>query len=875
MSTSEDTPLLRGRSSAPLEKESWWSNRLVSVVVLVGIISAIGFIYFELANIPTRSDRYAVLKVSEEGVDPLNPSGFKLVPITEVEAKGAGGAYPVAYGQFVEGHLNEFHYLTLEMPPVETTEEFLDSMRGLGYMEGSLTCNELNAFYANFASAQFEGKASNPLTDLFIAQNWEWTRKSALAGAESDEFWMHVGGIVVQMEGILEGYLSCSGADLSAASGIPLELRRNITWAIENTNLLSIQDTTILHLLMVSANGDLFQIQNLHEKVHHSSGAHRDEVVFDDGQQGGADGGGGWGGATIRTPVGVDDDDRQTTVGDQVNINDKQSKHTKVVSVITTTPDIVDKGANTPIKADTNAVAPAPDAAGQDAEPVPLADPSTNAHDEGKKGKSSSTSVEAPPQPDASKSESQDEDKAQDTVEFDAVKAAYAAAEAEADGDDATGAGDSTSSQGSGKGKGDGKDELPKTPDHCSALIKVLKDGSDILFGHTTWDDYQNMAPRIFKRLRLRWPGGGEEDLQFSSSPGMLSSVDDYYTVNRAGPAWGDADNVKSSSLVVIETSIDVFNNDIMQFVVPESLLSWMRVRLATQLASSGSTWAQIFQRHYSGTYVNQWMVLDLTRFDAEGEGSTSTNAGGNDNDNDKRNRHAEKEGSGDPHAHIMQDGLLTVLEELPGLVVWQDVTNVLRNTGYWASYNLPYFSQIAERSGAAARCKAMSDECFHNAPRARQFAEIQGQVDSLEDMEDALSYNNWQYDPISQGDSCRAIACREDLEEDLVRRMPFGAIDAKVSSLTLVKRDLSTSRGAWYPPMHRVRLGPTQFIGERWEPFCWKPIDHLMKARIVAAEKAGTPPPALPEHHMQPECYDGPWQVLPPRNATWGHLYQ
>jgi hypothetical protein len=33
---------------------------------------------------------------------------------------------------------------------------------------------------------------------------------------------------------------------------------------------------------------------------------------------------------------------------------------------------------------------------------------------------------------------------------------------------------------------------------------------------------------------------------------------------------------------------------------------------------------------------------------------------------------------------------LLIVLEQIPGYVIWSDQTDVLRNTSYWPSYNLP-----------------------------------------------------------------------------------------------------------------------------------------------------------------------------------------
>jgi hypothetical protein len=81
---------------------------------------------------------------------------------------------------------------------------------------------------------------------------------------------------------------------------------------------------------------------------------------------------------------------------------------------------------------------------------------------------------------------------------------------------------------------------------------------SDILFGHNTWDDYQCAGPRIFKHYSfpvLSYLGdsglsetNSEErnydpslihaktvEMLFSSSPGFLTSMDDFFLVSGPG----------------------------------------------------------------------------------------------------------------------------------------------------------------------------------------------------------------------------------------------------------------------------------------------------------------------------------------------------
>jgi hypothetical protein len=87
---------------------------------------------------------------------------------------------------------------------------------------------------------------------------------------------------------------------------------------------------------------------------------------------------------------------------------------------------------------------------------------------------------------------------------------------------------------------------------------------------------------------------------------------------------------------------LDIYNKDLLALIHPESLLSWMRALVSNHLAVDGETWAELFTAYHSGTYANQWMVLNLDRFHP-GE---------------------------DP-----QTGFLIVAEEVPGYVHYEDMT--------------------------------------------------------------------------------------------------------------------------------------------------------------------------------------------------------
>ena len=96
---------------------------------------------------------------------------------------------------------------------------------------------------------------------------------------------------------------------------------------------------------------------------------------------------------------------------------------------------------------------------------------------------------------------------------------------------------------------------------HCSALIRVTDDLSDIMVGHNSWFVYSSML-RIYKTYEfdLRNKNNHAVFTSFSSYPASLSSLDDFYMM--AG-----------SDLIMTQTTNNIFNATLWDLVTPESLL--------------------------------------------------------------------------------------------------------------------------------------------------------------------------------------------------------------------------------------------------------------------------------------------------------------
>jgi hypothetical protein len=83
-----------------------------------------------------------------------------------------------------------------------------------------------------------------------------------------------------------------------------------------------------------------------------------------------------------------------------------------------------------------------------------------------------------------------------------------------------------------------------------------------------------------------------------------------------------------------------------------------------------------------------------------------------------------------------LRDNLLIVLEQIPGNIIWQDKTDVLRTQSYWSSYNLPYYPFIYNTSGVYDNYLKYGDFfSYSNSSRASIFRRDHSKVTDIDSM--------------------------------------------------------------------------------------------------------------------------------------------
>lgn len=296
----------------------------------------------------------------------------------------------------------------------------------------------------------------------------------------------------------------------------------------------------------------------------------------------------------------------------------------------------------------------------------------------------------------------------------------------------------------------------------CSALIKLLPGNKDLYISQVTWTSYAEML-RVFKFYDFPFTVSGNKGeiipgrkASFSSYPGLMTSGDDFYML--------------SSGMVSQETTIGNSNPDLWKYVYAEGIvLEWMRTLVANRLARTAAEWTYLFGTHNSGTYNNEWMVLDYKLFTP-----------------------------GEP----IIPGTLLILEQLPGIVEVADMSVFLQEKTYWASYNLPYFPYIFNMSGTRESYEKFGSWfSYDGAPRAQMFKRDHNKVVDMDSMMKLMRYNDYKHDPLARCNCTppysgeNAISARSDLNPAegkypiaALGHRQHGGIDAKLTNSEMVK---------------------------------------------------------------------------------------
>ncbi|XP_063715268.1 putative phospholipase B-like 2 [Symsagittifera roscoffensis] len=249
----------------------------------------------------------------------------------------------------------------------------------------------------------------------------------------------------------------------------------------------------------------------------------------------------------------------------------------------------------------------------------------------------------------------------------------------------------------------------------CSALVRNL--GSDLLASHVTWGDYIMML-RIIKKVTLPFRMSNSDNQTLpaatvleSSYPAIINSVDDYY--------------ITSQKLTILETTNGIQNRTLYDYITANNSAPYfVRVMVSNRLSSSGQEWTDYFGKFNSGTYNNQWMVVDYKQFNPK-------------------------------DSQPIKAGTLHVLEQLPGFIMAKDMSHTLVSSDYqnaWVSYNVPYFEATQQINNYSAYINEYGLFYSHDqCPRANIFRRDLHKSQDLNSTIALMRYNDFQNDPYAK----------------------------------------------------------------------------------------------------------------------------
>lgn len=396
----------------------------------------------------------------------------------------------------------------------------------------------------------------------------------------------------------------------------------------------------------------------------------------------------------------------------------------------------------------------------------------------------------------------------------------------------------------------------------CTAFIKLLPDYSDIFMSHNTWTDYRQLHA-VLKRITLPIDFFAAKTVVFSTRIGMVGSVDDFY--------------VSDSNLMVFETSL-LNNNEtyLKSYVTPQRLNYWVRANAAMFAAHNGEEWVDLFIKDNSGTYNNDYYVIDINKFT--------------------------------PGKKPTKD-LVWLIEQTPSDKIYKsDVTENLTKKGHIASFNVPVSNEIYDLMDYAkfAKLNTLYVPFFNNCRYLISERELP-KVKNFDDFLHIGRYNHYITDEYSKGNPLATIAARNELNTSKENDDYFdGALDNKAcrASEVFTRLDVHavnspTSEGGEVPifsfNFDRLKNFPHDGLPDEWN-FSYIRFGYNHEAFYNNIERCPTSPETTEEECLkikfcgwcgetkkclpgtlndkQPlfgeECPNNSWRTRPKENFTW-----
>jgi len=209
-----------------------------------------------------------------------------------------------------------------------------------------------------------------------------------------------------------------------------------------------------------------------------------------------------------------------------------------------------------------------------------------------------------------------------------------------------------------------------------------------------------------------------------------------------------------------MDTSIEILSpaiyDKVQDFPGSPHIPNFVHLMATNRLAKNGAHWSKLFSSQNSGTYISQFMIVDYNRFRA---------------------------------GQAVADDTFWLVEVVPGVVHSADLSQHLRDTGYFPSFNRPYFDIVREVTGHADAEKSHGAlYSWANNPRAKIFAEAQGGISSLAAMRQTMTRNQGTSLPgTSSAAPGHEVSARMDLSSTMP--IPNGGIDAKIVDRCLLAK--------------------------------------------------------------------------------------